>query len=209
MSLRGVDWPVLAGASALGAAGLAVCVLAAGDEPPLAYARLALVPLASAAAFVLDEPAAAAVDALPRSRRRRTASRVSALTLPLGVWAAAVIALDVRSPRTPAAVLLAEGAGLLAVAVAVAAVLRLRGRAEPGEAVAVLLGAGVLGLLVLPLPQSTVPLFPTDGHWAASGAVWTLLTVAATVTATLASRDAFLPPGHGRHDGLRPRRSPP
>ncbi len=124
MTMRGIDWAVVTGGSAISAAILAGCVAFASDGPPLGYVRLALVGLAAAAAFVLDEPAASAVDAVPNTRGRRTAARTTAVALPLAVWVLGVLALELRTAVTPTTALLVEGAGVLAVAVAAAAVLR-------------------------------------------------------------------------------------
>ena len=191
MTLKGVDWAAVLGGSAFGAGILAGCVAFAADGPPLEYVRLALVALVAAAGFVLDEPAAAAVDAVPATRRRRTAARAMAVTLPLGVWAAGVLALEVRSAVTPVGALLVEGAGMLAVAVALAAVLRLAGHIEPGEIVASVLGAAMLTVLIFnPLPRS-VPLFPVGDGWAASTTLWGFLAVAAATLVVATSRDPY------------------
>jgi hypothetical protein len=161
--------------------------------------RLALVALVAAAAFVLDEPAAAAVDAVPATRRRRTAVRVTALGLPLAVWVAGVLALEQRSAMTPVGALLVEGAGVIAVAVALSALIRLAGRIEPGEVVASVMGASMLAVLILnPLPRS-IPFFPVGDGWAASTALWGSLAVAAMMIVVAASHDPYWRAGrHGR-----------
>jgi len=178
-TLRGLDWAVVLGGSALGAVILAGCVAFAADGPPLGYVRLALVALAGAAAFVLDEAAADAVDAVPTTRRRRTAIRASAVAIPFAV---------------------VEGAGILALAVALAAVLRLTGRVEPGEIAASVLGAAILAVLVFnPLPES-LPLFPVAEGWAASTALWGSVAAAAAMLVVAVSRDP-LPAGGGQRHG--------
>ena len=191
MTLRGVNWPALLGGSAIGAGILAVCVAFAADGPPLPYVRLALVALAAAAAFVLDEPCAAAVDAVPVTRRGRTAIRVTAVALPFAVWTVAVLALERRNGATAVGALLVEGAGMLAVAVAVSAVLRLAGRAEPGEIVASFLGASMLGALIFRPAPGSVPIFPVGEGWAASTALWGSFAVAATMLVVALSRDPY------------------
>ena len=105
------------------------------DTPPLPDVQLALVPLATSAAFVLDEPAAA-VDAVPRGRLQRADARGVVLLVPLTVWVSAVLAVDLRTVGTPAVGLVVEGLGVLVAATAGAAVLRLLGSTEPGEVVA-------------------------------------------------------------------------
>lgn len=190
-TLRGVDWAVVLGGSSIGAAILAGCVVFAADGPPLIYVRLALVALAGAAAFVLDEPAADAVDAVPTTRRRRTAVRTTAVALPFAVWTAGVLALELRSAVTPVAALLVEGGGVLALAVALAAVLRLTGRVEPGEIVASVLGAAILAVLTFNPPPHSVPLFPVGEGWAASTSLWGSLAVAAATLVVAVSRDPY------------------
>jgi hypothetical protein len=191
VTLRGVSWGAVLGGSAFGAGILAVCVVFAADGPPLAYVRLALVALAAAAAFVLDEPSAAAVDAVPATRRGRTAVRAIAVALPLAVWTSGVLALERRNSATAAGALLVEGAGLLAVSVAISAILRLTGRAEPGEIVASFLGAAMLAALIFNPLAWSVPLFPVGGGWAASTALWGSATVAAATLVVAASRDPY------------------
>jgi hypothetical protein len=191
VTLRGVNWPALLGGSAIGAGILAVCVAFAADGPPLLYVRLALVALAAAAAFVLDEPSAAAVDAVPVTLRGRTAIRATAVALPFAVWAAGVLALQWRNSATAAGALLVEGAGMLAVAVALSAVLRLLGRAEPGEIVASFLGASMLGALIFNPAPGSVPIFPVGEGWAASTALWCSLAVAALMLVFAASQDPY------------------
>jgi hypothetical protein len=186
--LSGVDWRVLVGGSALGAAVLCLCVTVPTDGPPLSYVRLALIALAGATAFVLDEPATAAVAAVPVPRARRTAVRLTAVLPPLATWVAGVLALAARHPGTPVVPLLVEGAGVLALALAGAAALRLSGRDEPGEVVASVLGAGMLAVLLFGSPHA-VPLFPVDSGWGASTLLWSAISAAALVIVVLASVD--------------------
>lgn len=189
MTLRGVNWAAVLGGTALGAVILACCVVFTGSTPPLTYARLGLVALAAAAAFVLDEPAAAAVDAAPTTLRRRTAVRLIAVALPLTVWAVGVSALDLRNEQVPAGHLLVEGVGVLAVTVSVAAVLRAAGCSDPGDNVATVVGGAILGLVLFNPPPRSVPLFPVSHGWAASTALWCSVAVAAAILLVAASRD--------------------
>lgn len=181
----------MGGGSALGAVILTACVAFAADGTPLVFARLALVALAAAAAFVLDEPAAAAVDAVPRTRRRRTGARATVVALPFAVWTGGVLALKLRNSGTPAAALLIEGAGVLALALALAAALRRWGRNEPGDVVASAVGATILALLLFNPFSRWVPLFPVADRWVLSSACWGALTVAAMGIAVTASGDPF------------------
>lgn len=172
MILRGVDWRAVIGASAVGAVILILCCALPSAGPPLTYVRLALIALVGATAFVLDEPAAAAVAAVPVPLGRRTAIRLLAAALPLGVWASGVAALTLRHAATPVRGLLVEGVGVLALAPAGAALLRLAGRDEPGELVASVLGAALLAVLLFDPPPHAVPLFPGASGWAASTLLW-------------------------------------
>lgn len=189
MILKAVDWRAVLGASALGAAVLALCAALPAHGLPLTYARLALIALAGATAFVLDEPAAAAVAAVPVARARRTAVRSIAVSVPLGVWVTGVLALALRHPGTPVGGLLVEGAGVLAVALGGAAALRLGGREEPGELVASVLGAVLLGVLLFDPPPHSVPMFPVGAGWAASTVLWATVAVGAVIVVAVASTD--------------------
>jgi len=187
--LRGVDWRAVLGASAVGAVILALCGALPSAGPPLTYVRLALIALAGATAFVLDEPAAAAVAAVPVARARRTAVRSIAVGLPLGVWATGVLALTLRHPGTPVRGLLVEGVGVLALALGGAAVLRLGGRDEPGELIASVVGALLLAVLLFDPPPHSVPFFPVETGWAASTLLWAGVAVGAALVVAVASTD--------------------
>jgi hypothetical protein len=187
---RGVDRAVVVGGSAVAAVLLAGCVAAAVGGPPYGFVRLALILLVATGAFVLDEPAAAAVDAAPWSRLRRTAARLPALGVPLGVWVAGVGALELRNGATAAGALLVEGVGALALGLALAAGLRLAGRPAPGEWVATILGVGLLGLLVIDPPLPVTP-FPDRDGWSASAVLWSLVVVVSAVVVAGASREPY------------------
>jgi hypothetical protein len=191
VTVRGVDGLAVLGGSTAGAAILIGCVSFAADGPPLVYVRLALVALAAAAAFVLDEPAAAAVDAVPATRRRRTVARVTVVLVPFAVWAVGITALEWRNAATPVGALLVEGAGVLAVAVAAAASLRLAGRSEPGEVVSAALGAALLAVVIFDPPPRSVPPFPLGDGWAASTVLWASVLAVAAGVVTASSRDPY------------------
>ncbi|MEO7269738.1 MAG: hypothetical protein ABIW49_11090 [Knoellia sp.] len=190
MTLRGVSWSPLLMATAMGTLILAGCVAFAEDLPPLLYLRLGLAALAGAAAFVLDEPAAAAVDAAPTTLRSRTTARVTVVAVPLAVWVAGVVSIDGRIPQTPAGHLLVEGAGVLAVTVALAAVLRQTGRSAPGEGVATVMGGVVLGLATFRSFPRSVPLFPAGEGWVASTTLWCALGALSVVVVLASTRDS-------------------
>lgn len=191
MTLRGTDWAVVLGGSGVGGAILTACVLVGDDAPPLAHVRLALVPLAAAAAFVWDEPAAAAVDAVPRARPGRSATRALVLLVPLTVWITALLALDLRTQTTPVVVLLVEGVGVMAAAAAGAAVLRRLGHDDPGEVVATVVAAAVLAGLVFTPSVRAVPVFPASEEPGASSLAWVTLAFVAVIVAVAASREQY------------------
>ena len=158
----------------------------------MALLRMALVPLAAVAAFVLDEAAAAAVDAVPRTRRQRTGKRAVVLGLPLVLWTVGIAAVEWRVPATPATGLLVEGAGVLAITLALAAVLRWGGRAEPGEVTAAAVGGAILALVVFDVPSWwPVQIFPGDAGWSASTVLWGLVAVASAMVVAGASREPY------------------
>jgi hypothetical protein len=196
--LRGVDWAAVLFGSALGALILAGSVTFAGSVPPFGYLRLGLLALAAGAAFILDEAAAAAVDAVPRTRRHRTATRVAVLLLPLTIWAGGIEALSARVAAVPVGALLVEGAGVLTLAVALAAFLRTTGRSEPGEAVSAVMCTWVLAVLVFNPPHLAA--FPLGGDWTVSTQLWAGVTVAGALLTVATSRDLYRPLGRRRRD---------
>jgi len=200
MTLRGIDWAVVLGASGCGAAILAGCIVFTGDTPPLGYIRLALLALMAAAAFILDEPAAAAVDATPTPLTRRTAVRATALAAPVAVWVLGVLAVEQRTAPTPTLAMLVEGTGVMAVAVALAACLRMAGNNEPGDIIASICGAAILAILLLNPPPQSMPVFPVTEGWAASSALWASLTLTSVLVTISVSRDRR-PHRQRRHQG--------
>jgi hypothetical protein len=204
--LRGIDWAAVLLGSTLGAMILAGSVTFARAAPPFGYLRLGLVALAAAAAFVLDEAAAAAVDAVPRTRQHRTAARVAVVLLPFAIWAGGIGALKVRVAVAPVGALLVEGGGVLTLTVALAALLRVAGRNEPGEVVSAGMCTTLLAVLVFDPPHLAV--FPLGGDWTASTALWAAVTIMGAVLMVAVSRDRYLPIGRGREapGGLPARR---
>jgi hypothetical protein len=141
---RAVRWRPLLGAAA------AALLLARADAP----SSFVLAILASGVAFVLDDPAAAILDATPASRPRRRALRL-VLTLPLGLvlWLAVVQPLWSLRPAAPAAAP-ADLALIALVAVVLAAAAAGGGVAGAPVALAVAVAGAALpapwGLAVAP-----------------------------------------------------------
>lgn len=188
---RGVPWPEVAGATAVVGVGLAVLLTWPSMWRSLGLPVVALV---AVAAWAMDEPAAAVVDATPRSLRWRTLARLVAV-LPAGVlWVAfsryeGGLAMPHQATGHDG-VLLLIGAGGLVLGAAVATALRRRGIATPGQQTAVVVGLLVAALGAFPRHLPWHPtLFPEQGvrEWNWAQGFWTVLVigaVAALVAAT-------------------------
>lgn len=157
--------------------------------------RLALVCLAAAACFVLDEPAAAAVDSAPTTLRARTAVRLLGVSLPAAIGASGLWAINMRLPATsssrlPYGGLLLQLAGCLLLGVAAAALTR-RFIAVPGDLVSGAV-AGVLTTLVIYNPFArwvdVFPLSPQD-RWSRAVVLWAIICLLCLATLARATRD--------------------
>jgi hypothetical protein len=168
---RAVPWGTVALACAA-VPGL-VAVLALDPERMWPLQGVAIGVLAAAAAWCMDERAAALVDTLPRSLGWRTAARALAAVPLAAVWAATLALAAGVMPDHPG-LFLRQGAAALLMGVAVATWRRGRGSAMPGATAAP--GAlGVVAVLALTRPaHADVPLFPAwaGDDWARSGAIW-------------------------------------
>jgi len=147
--------------------------------------------LAGAAAWCLDEPSAAVVDAAPRGLAWRTVARGPAVLLLLAVWGTAVwwAGDSLFGQRWDVGL---HGVVAVAAAMAWTSWRRAAGAARPGSILAV----GVLPLatawaLVRPL-EGTLPVFPygpgAGAGWETSRAGWLVVGIGAVVllVATLA-----------------------
>jgi hypothetical protein len=133
--------------------------------------------LARAAAWCVDEAAAAVVDTLPRGLRWRTTGRAVA-AIPLAVvWVLCVYAARHHLP--PHAPLFAlQGIAALAFAFAFVTWRRARGRPTPGALFgSFVIPASALFALARPVP-TLLPLFPIwpDDAWALSHMLWIAVT---------------------------------
>jgi hypothetical protein len=208
MSRGRTPWPLATTAVAISALVLVASVLpSAGVVLPF-VGRIAELALAGAAAYLVDDAAAALTTVAPTGTWRRRAPGLATGAVLLGsAWIAVLLVLGWRdaAPSTLAASIELVALGL--VALAVAAALFRHGDAEPGARVApllVLLGVSLLileGILRRPL------LVPWDEP-AATGVLvaWTALGVLAVVVALWASRDPAAGAVPGRQ---RARRRPP
>lgn len=156
---------------------------------PLQACAVGLV--AAAGAWCLDEPAAAVVDAAPRSLLWRTAARAIAQTTVLVVWFALVWwSRDSFFGHAPDVAL--QGFSALVFLSAVVTGARSIGAATPSRtaAAAVVPIAAFLGL-ARPLAKQ-VPIFPygPDADWELSRGIWATLLAAGLVVGFAAVGDA-------------------
>ncbi|MEA2827233.1 MAG: hypothetical protein QOG43_1672 [Actinomycetota bacterium] len=164
---RAVRWPPIVVAAA------AAVPLALADAPPAIVIAVA----AAGLSYVLDDPAAAILDATPASRPRRLVLRLG-LTLPLAVvlWLAVVLPLWSLRPGAPP-----TGPADLALATLVAVVLA-------GSAV----GGGVAGgplALALAVAGTALPAPWTMSVAAESSRNWLIVLALATAGLVVVSRD--------------------
>lgn len=143
--------------------------------------------LASAAAYLLDEPAAEAVDATPMPMRARSGSRLVVAVAILALGALALGGLALRTGTSTRLGVVVQLAGCMLLAVAASAILRRR-TPEPGDAVSGGLVAFVLAIVLARPFDRWVELFPTEPgqRWAGSLTVWAVvasLSVAAVIHA--------------------------
>jgi fluoride ion exporter CrcB/FEX len=162
--------------------------------------KLALVCLAAAACFVLDEPAAAAVDSAPRTLRARTVIRLAGVAIPATVGAAGFVAIAARlgpSPygqgpfgELPVGGLLLQLAGCLLLGVATAAFAR-RFIPEPGDLVSGLVAGGLTTLVIYNPFSRWVDVFPLspEDRWSRSVVLWSIVCLLSLVTVARATRD--------------------
>ena len=152
---------------------------------PLQGAAVGL--LAGAAAWSMDETAAAVVDTLPRPLWWRTAARAAAVVPLALVWTGCVLVAGDRLPPHSELFLL-QGFAAVLCAVAFVTWRRAHGEAAPGARVA----AGAIAVatalaLLRPLPEH-LPLFPVWAYeeWDLSLAIWSALAAASAVLLALA-----------------------
>lgn len=157
--------------------------------------KLALVCLAAAAAFVLDEPAAAAVDSAPRTLRARTAMRLVGMALPATIGAGGLLVIAARlgsrsAGQLPYGGLLLQMAGCLLLGVATAAFAR-RFIPDPGDLVSSVVAGGLTALVIYNPFRRWVDIFPLSpgDRWSRAVVLWTIVCLLCVVTLTRATRD--------------------
>ena len=173
------------------------------DDPGSALLLLRAVAVIAVlgASFVLDDEAAATLEASPSTlawrRFLRGAAAVALVTPP---WAGAVWRLDTHATRLPVAGLTLELIALLVLALAAAAaVTRWSGSTDPGVATTPVVFVVVLGAFQLP---SRFALYGGPGPgWESAHVRWWLLLAASTLLLLWSSRDPV-----ARRQSLSPRR---
>jgi len=186
--LRAVPWAPVVGGTALGALALVVDGWLVRGGPGSALLWFAHAGFASAAAFVLDEPSAAAVDAVPVPRRTRNARRLLVGLVPIAGWLGGTAALARSGPDLSWSALAVTGSAFLVVTLCAAAVLRRLGHDTPGELVAAAAGAVVVLALIVAPPKIGPVLEAYDVSTRAT-ALWLVLAAAAVVLMTWAGSD--------------------
>lgn len=156
---------------------------------PLQACAVGLV--AAAAAWSLDEPSAAVVDAAPRSLLWRTAARAIALGAVLAAWLG-LMWWSRASLFGHANDVALQGVSALVLVSAVVTWARSGGRTAPGRATAIVVvpTAAFLGL-ARPFADE-VPIFPygPEDDWALSRGIWVGLLAAGVLLGTAALTDA-------------------
>ena len=161
-ALSAVPWGPVAAGSALGVACVAVDGWLVPSGPGSALLWFGLAGFAAASAFVLDEAAAAVVDAAPRTLRWRTARRVAVGLVPLLGWLLATGLVVDRSAALSWSALAVTGTGVVSVALGASAVLRRAGSPTPGDVVAAAVGGGVTVLVLVGVPDVGLVLEDSD-----------------------------------------------
>ena len=162
--------------------------------------KIALICLAASACFVLDEPAAAAVESAPTTLRARTAARLVGVAVPatIGAGGFGVIAARLHAEPSadgglgelPVGGLLLQLAGCLLLGVAAAAFAR-RSIPEPGELVSGALGGGLITLVIYNPVARWVDIFAVspDDRWSRAVALWVIVCLVCLATLARATRD--------------------
>ena len=173
--LRAVPWAPVAGGTTLGLAALLVDSWLVPHGPGSAVLWFALAGFATAAAFVLDEPSAAVVDAVPVPRRTRTARRLLVGLLPVAGWLGGTAAVVRSEPGLSWAALAVTGGGLLVTTLAAATALRRAGQDTPGELVAAAAGGAVVLAMAVGAVPRVGPLLESADASSRSSMVWVAL----------------------------------
>jgi hypothetical protein len=192
----------VAGGTALGLVLLLVDGWLVPNGPGSALQWFALAGFATAAAFVLDEPSAAAVDAVPVPRRTRTARRLVVGLMPVAGWLGGTAAVVRSAPGLSWPALAVTGSGFLVVTLCAAVVLRRTGHDTPGEVVAAAAGFVVVLALVV-APPKIGPVLEAHDVSSRASTLWVAMSVLAVALLVWGAADPLTQWGHP-HRGSRP-----
>jgi hypothetical protein len=181
-----LPWPALLCAVAAAGAAVAVPVATRGQGAGLAV-QMAGLALAAAAGYLLDDPASAVTQTVPRPLwRRRSATVVRGLAVLAATWIVLLTLLEWRVGGFSAVPSTIEAAVVALLALAVAALLARRGEPEPGNVVAPAVAlVGIGAFLLQPLLGITLFLSADEASagrlgWWAGVAVGAVLILGAT-----------------------------
>jgi hypothetical protein len=153
-----LPWPPLLSA-VVAAAGVVGLVVATHGHAGELAARVAGLALAASVSYLLDDPAAAVTQAVPRPLwRRRSATVVRGIAVVTVAWALSLAVLGWRADGVHVVPLTLETAVVALLALTAAAVVALRGDPEPGNLVAPAVVLAGIGALLLQ-PSLSVTLF--------------------------------------------------
>jgi hypothetical protein len=184
-----LPWPPTLSAMATAGTVVGLAVATHGGGLQLA-AQVAGLALAAAAGYLLDDPAAAVTQTVPRPLwRRRSATVVRGLGVLTLTWILLLALLELRHGGVPVIRLTVETAVIALLAITAAALLAGRGEPEPGNVVAP--GVALLGIGALMMqPILGVPLLLSAGAQSAGRlGCWAGLAVAALLLLLAAWRD--------------------
>jgi hypothetical protein len=167
----------VAGGTAVGVAALLVDSWAVPNGPGSALLWFALAAFATAAAFVMDEPSAQVVDAVPVPRRTRTARRLLVGMVPVASWLGGTAAVARWGSGLSWSALAVTGGGLLVTTLAAATALRRSGQDAPGELVAACAGGVVVLAMAVGAVPRVGPLLESADPSSRSSVVWVALAV--------------------------------
>jgi hypothetical protein len=189
--LRSAPWLPVLGVAGAGAVLLLIAALAHRTGLAPVATLLGVSACGGAAAYILDEEAAAVLDATPTSRGRRVLWRLPLAAVPASVALAGLLALDRLDAPTHWLRLVPLAAGSLAIGVGLAAALRSGAAGTPGDLASVVtLSSLVLLVTVDPLrPWASVAPLGDAAHVGRSALLWTAVVAGCAAVTVAHSRD--------------------
>jgi hypothetical protein len=198
--VRSAPWLPLLGASAVAASLLVVAALAHRTGIATLIVLLGLGACGAAAAYILDEEAAAVLDSTPTSRGRRVLWRLPLAALPAAVALGGLLALDHVDGPTHWLRLVPLAVGSLAIGVGLAAALRTGASGAPGDLAGVVTLASLVLLVTIDPLRHWVTLAPLGDstHSGRSTLLWAAVITVGAVVTLAHSRDPANPSRRNR-----------